>query len=257
MSESTANKGPVDGIFLMKEGISLSCSDLERAFLEWKLEPTRAVGFFTERFENDLSQQHLSPLRAYNLVSDKALLVHRYYLNTRTVSTFLSHDGCQHLALSAYVSAISSTNPKIIVPSNNKSSNSSYKIDANSFANDCLPVVLRAAGLSSDASATTKLIGQSSIIARWTTWLIKYSFAIDFSNDNRYWIPVSTHCIIFRNVNTTLSNNRCGSFSKKQANWNCKCLRNLPLPKNQMSTMIYKYYLVPWIFVDIVHAYVY
>lgn len=166
MSESTANKGPVDGIFLMKEGISLSCSDLERAFLEWKLEPTRAVGFFTERFENDLRQQHSSPLRDYNLVSDKALLVHRYYLNSRTVSMLLSHDGCQHLTLSAYVSAISSSNPKIIVPSNNKSSNSSYKIDANSFANDCLPVVLRAAGLSSNASAITKLIGQSSIIAR-------------------------------------------------------------------------------------------
>ena len=93
-------KVETEAIMLLDEGVLLSCDDLERAWNEWQLDPSKLVGFLPFQHSSDTS---------YSLVSDEAALFHRFYLHT--VQHAALSPECQKLALSAWVTAISHTAP--------------------------------------------------------------------------------------------------------------------------------------------------
>lgn len=162
MNPSTSNRpqGSNDSVLLLKEGISLSCSDLERGFAEWKVDPVRVVGFFSDH-ENNLSS-------TYSLVSDRAIFVHRIYLSTRPALTLknpVALKECQHLALSAYIATVSSHSPLLLSPSASiqQTSNMQWQPYGRSTESttDCVAVLQQAAGFQSIPTVPTRFIGQS------------------------------------------------------------------------------------------------
>lgn len=83
--------GPVTtgAVLLLDEGILFSCSEIERAFKEWKLEPTQMLGLLPY------------PSKLSSLVSDKAAFVHNLLLPLRPKE---STEKCSQVALSAMLS---------------------------------------------------------------------------------------------------------------------------------------------------------
>jgi Glycosyl transferase family 64 domain len=119
--KKTGIKLSSDAILLLDERIRLSCSDIGAALEEWKLDPTRIVGFAIGSSGSSFS----SNMNSYGLVSDHAAIVHRhYYSNFKSRRrSFVrqqkqeyvdKNDNCQHLSLSAYILATSKQNPAIM-----------------------------------------------------------------------------------------------------------------------------------------------
>jgi hypothetical protein len=91
----------------------LSCADLERVYNEWTNEPTRSVGFDPAWLPAAPSKQSKDaelPLPSYALMSDRAIMVHRYYLPEvfapRSMDVY-----CQEFVLSAKVALLSQASP--------------------------------------------------------------------------------------------------------------------------------------------------
>jgi hypothetical protein len=159
MNPTTANKqqGSNDAIFLLQEGASFSCADLARGFSEWKIDPVRVVGFFSDGESNSPSQ--------YSLLSDRAMFVHRLYLSTPPVLSFQSpiiQEECQHLALSAYLAALSSHSPLLISTTSVNKSNMLKREEIRPASSmECVPILLRATGIEAIPTVPTSFIGQS------------------------------------------------------------------------------------------------
>lgn len=96
-------KAKTDGILLLDEGIIFTCNELERGFSEWRVDPVRIVGL-------------LPPLSQIcePFVSDSAAFVHRLLLDSRPKLSPSSNQ-CQHLALSAHISTLSSKKPVTVL----------------------------------------------------------------------------------------------------------------------------------------------
>jgi hypothetical protein len=113
------------GVLFLDESVSLTCEDLTRGFLEWRRDPTRAVGFFPL----------VLPDGDYSLLSDRAVFVHRAFWKE------LSHSySCQEWALSARVSALSRKHPIGLV------SKPSSGAATRSLAVHCHHSIIRAVG---------------------------------------------------------------------------------------------------------------
>jgi hypothetical protein len=101
-------------VFVVHEFLQppLSCADLERVYNEWTNEPTRSVGFdpaWLPAAPSKPSRGEL-PLPSYALMSDRAIMVHRYYLPEvfapRSMDVY-----CQEFVLSAKVALLSQASP--------------------------------------------------------------------------------------------------------------------------------------------------
>jgi len=110
------------GLFLLEEGIVLSCDEIEKAFIEWKRDPRRMVGFFGYRaFDNTgrpnksygaLGTELVPPgSGSYSLLSDRAMFIHPRYFEAVPI---VAEAACCHLLLSMQVSAVSSQTPLVM-----------------------------------------------------------------------------------------------------------------------------------------------
>jgi Glycosyl transferase family 64 domain len=133
-----------DAVLLLDESIRLSCRDLERAYDEWKLDPARVVGFLPDHETY------------YALVSDQAVMVHRYYW-TSWPTLDDEDDKCQHLALSAFVSALSDKSPAVIATKRTALFTSKLLRKA---SQDCLATLSHAVGMSSIPTMGTQFVGR-------------------------------------------------------------------------------------------------
>lgn len=111
------------GIFLLKEGVTFSCDELDNAFRTWKKDPRRIVGFFGfpsgNTSSNVESWNHGTMVGPYSIVSDRAAFIHSHYLDA--LAPFSDEPCCENL-LSVQVSLASrmppllmKTNPRQIV----------------------------------------------------------------------------------------------------------------------------------------------
>lgn len=97
---SVSTKFATDAVLLLEESVRLTCDDIERALQQWKLDPSRIVGFLPD---ND---------RLFSQLSDQAAIVHRYYLFNRPRRDV--DDPCQHFSLSVFITAVSEKGPVVI-----------------------------------------------------------------------------------------------------------------------------------------------
>mmetsp|Transcript_17623 Transcript_17623/g.28504 ORF Transcript_17623/g.28504 Transcript_17623/m.28504 type:complete len:388 (-) Transcript_17623:677-1840(-) len=76
-----------NAVFLLSEGVILSCTELEKGFQTWKRDPRRLVGFFgftgSSEDGNILSHlEHVAPgTGSYAFVSNRAVFVHKLYMD--------------------------------------------------------------------------------------------------------------------------------------------------------------------------------
>lgn len=96
-----ASQTTTDAVLLLEEGITLTCENLNHAFREWKLDPSRIVGFLPDNKGN------------FSQLSDSAAFVHRHYLSNRPQHTISGN--CQHFVLSAFITTVSGKGPILIV----------------------------------------------------------------------------------------------------------------------------------------------
>jgi len=97
---SASTKFATDAVLLLEESVRLTCDDLDRALQQWKLDPSRIVGFLPD---SD---------RLFSQLSDHASIVHRYYLSNRPRRD--GNDPCQHFSLSVFITAVSEKGPVVI-----------------------------------------------------------------------------------------------------------------------------------------------
>ncbi|CAB9505595.1 64 protein [Seminavis robusta] len=112
-------------VFLLDEDIRITCEEIERAFSEWREDPSRLVGFypFQHTSEADDGASLLSPypdfgLRSvsratgpYSLVSDRAVFVHNSIL--RSLPSLPT--ACQDLSLSIIASSMTKKPPVAVL----------------------------------------------------------------------------------------------------------------------------------------------
>lgn len=139
----SSTKLATDGVLLLEEGVRLSCQDLERAFQQWQLDSSRIVGFLPDG-ETLFSQ-----------LSDRAAIVHRYYLSNRPRHT---GDKCQHFALSVFITAVSEKYPVVIASDLIK--NRQY--DTEDPEVDCIPALSMASGKAPMPATATRYLGRHS-----------------------------------------------------------------------------------------------
>jgi hypothetical protein len=138
-----------DAVLLLGESVQLSCEDLERAYHEWMLDPVLLVGFLPLRDRDEGS---------YALLSDHALFTHKLYLDSIDNTTSLQFEShCQHLAFSAYVTALSSKSPVAIASNIGTAAPSTYK--SGSKEKECVKQITEATGLHSLPEAATTYVG--------------------------------------------------------------------------------------------------
>ena len=145
---------PTTAVLLLDEHVVLHCRDIVKVFAEWRQDPSRLVGLVP-------SHNHAP----YSLVSDAAAIVHRFYWRSFqkaasvTGSTSVLPDHCQHVALSAWVTALSHQSPiamlsnVMLLPDFDESNDdiSDKRLSSSSLVNvpdDCYRRAARAAGLS-------------------------------------------------------------------------------------------------------------
>jgi hypothetical protein len=140
-----------DAVLLLGESVKLSCEDLERAYHEWMLDPVLLVGFLPLWDKDEGS---------YALLSDHALFTHKIYLDSiDKTSSLQSESHCQHLAFSAYVTALSSKSPVAIISNLGRAAPSKYK--SGSKERECVEQLNEATGLQSlPESRTTYYVGR-------------------------------------------------------------------------------------------------
>lgn len=125
--EALSSKSSTAAVFLLDEDVLLKCDEIERAFQEWRLDPTRLVGFYpyhhqasaaavsgTDREEPFQARQVSLGQGAYSMMSDQAVFVHHIYLRNFPE---IPDDKCQRLGLSIAVSSIT-FKPPVAVMSN-------------------------------------------------------------------------------------------------------------------------------------------
>ena len=127
-----------DAVMLLEESVQLTCEDLERAFHQWKLDPSRIVGFLPD---ND---------QVFSQVSDQAVLVHRYYVSK--MPQRMNDDPCQHFSLSVFITAISGKSPVVLI--SDLIHNRRFNV-----ASKCLDVLSVAAGKLPMPPSPTRYIG--------------------------------------------------------------------------------------------------
>jgi hypothetical protein len=115
-----------DAVFLLQEGIILSCPELEKGFRTWKIDPSRLVGFFGYRGMNThgLSGGVIpveSGTGSYAYVADRAVFTHRAYLETLPLheTAVDEREGsgggcCDDVSLSLKVSLAMGTSPVVL-----------------------------------------------------------------------------------------------------------------------------------------------
>ena len=135
---------PTEAVFLLDERVALSCHSLERAWNEWQQDPSRMVGFLPV-LDDDHQKYH-----DYALLSEDAALVHRFYLR-KSHAPLLSAE-CQHVALSAWVTALSRHSPIAM-------SSSSFTVKTTT-PDYCQREALQATGLDRLPRSTTLVIGR-------------------------------------------------------------------------------------------------
>ncbi len=99
------------GIFLLNEGMTFSCEDLDNAFNTWKKDPRRFVGFFGFQPGNRSFVEQTVLGRTdgpYSILSDRAAFIHNSYLDA--LSPFSGEACCESL-LSVQVSLASKMPP--------------------------------------------------------------------------------------------------------------------------------------------------
>ena len=136
------DKLSTDAVLLLDAGIHFSCKELQRAFHQWRADPARLVGFF--------------PLRereSYSLVSDRAVFVHRLYLDQTTTKG--SSSKCQHLVLSARVSTMSTKHPVAVAA---KPHLIAQPKDVGGL--ECVPLLTKVIGMQSLPKAKTAYVGR-------------------------------------------------------------------------------------------------
>jgi hypothetical protein len=139
-----------DAVFLLGESVHISCEDVERAYHEWMLDPVRLVGFLPLWDKDEGS---------YSLLSDHALLTHTLYLDSiDNTSSLQSESHCQHLAFSAYVTALSSKSPVAILSNLGRAAPSKYK--SGSKQRECVKQLTEATGLHSLPETRTTYVGR-------------------------------------------------------------------------------------------------
>lgn len=141
-------KTNTDAVFLVDETVQLTCEELQRGFHEWKVDPTRLVGFLPLRNGED---------GAYSLLSDRAVFAHQLYLDSVTKEPTLNvvNPQCQHLALSAHVAALSLKSPVAIT-----SKASDVTVQPLRADRGCVKQLTRATGLQSLPDTKITYVGR-------------------------------------------------------------------------------------------------
>jgi hypothetical protein len=126
-----------DAVLLLGESTELSCENLERAYHEWMLDPVLLVGFLPLWDKDEGS---------YALLSDHALFTHTLYLDSIDKTASLqSESHCQHLAFSAYVTALSSKKPVAVLSNLGRAEPSRF--ESGSRETECVKQLTEATGL--------------------------------------------------------------------------------------------------------------
>jgi hypothetical protein len=138
-----------DAVLLLGESAQLSCKDLERAYHEWMLDPVLLVGFLPLWDKDEGS---------YALLSDHALFTHKLYLDSIDKTASLqSESHCQHLAFSAYVTALSSKKPVAMLSNLGRAAPS--KFQSGTKETECVKQLTEATGLHSLPKTETIYVG--------------------------------------------------------------------------------------------------
>lgn len=124
-----------DAVLLLDEGVTLTCTELDRGFYGWKMDPRRPVGYFPLKYNG-----------AYSILSDSALFVHRLYLDSNP--PLKTEPLCEHLALSAWISALS-REPPIALTSRASFSSTTLQPILDDTPAACVPKLIKAANLGS------------------------------------------------------------------------------------------------------------
>ena len=136
---TAAKKFVTDAVLLLDESVRLTCEDIERAFQQWKLDPSRIVGFLPD---ND---------QAFSQLSDQAALVHRHYLSRRPPR--LVDGPCDLFSLSVFITTVSGKGP--VVMTSDLLHGRRYTIEG-----ECLSLLSFAAGIPLVAPAAIRYIGR-------------------------------------------------------------------------------------------------
>jgi hypothetical protein len=132
-------KTNTDAVLLLEQSVQLSCEELERAYNEWVLDPVLLVGFLPLRDRDEGS---------YALLSDHAVFTHTLYLDSiDKTSSLQTKSHCQHLAFSAYVTALTSKSPVAI--RSNPGRAAPTKHESGSREKECVKQLTEATGLHS------------------------------------------------------------------------------------------------------------
>lgn len=132
-------KPSTPAVLLLDEDLILPCEEIERAFQEWRLDPSRLVGFYPfhhhSTLDSSTSEFQLRPVSrggTYSMVSDRAVFVHNLIL--RSIPT--PPKECQHLGMSIIVSSITSK-PPVAVLSHPKTFQQSKRRDKEISSQSC------------------------------------------------------------------------------------------------------------------------
>ncbi|KAG7356670.1 glycosyl transferase family 64 protein [Nitzschia inconspicua] len=108
---------PTSAVFLLSEGIMVSCTDMERGFQAWRKDPRRLIGFlgYKGSFHDAKSSVELQLVvpgtGSYAFVSDRAMFIHKLYLDSLANSESRS---CCDVSLSAQVSMAFEKAPLVV-----------------------------------------------------------------------------------------------------------------------------------------------
>jgi hypothetical protein len=185
-SKQNAYKFSTDALLLLDERIRLSCSELAAAFDEWKVDPTRIIGIDPTYFTSTTS--FLTDQYKYNLVSDRAAIVHRHYYTNfkfnkkpKSIRRQKNHkslmkndniDICEQYSLSAYVSFMTEQNPAILAAKESKiavveppEGTSLFDVFTSWYSQqDCMEIIPRTAGASSTLTpVAVRIIGRGNV----------------------------------------------------------------------------------------------
>lgn len=117
------NSGTTDAVFMIEEGLIVSCPELEKGFRTWKNDPSRLVGFFGYRGTTDSDESGSGGLvvpvesgsGSYAYVSDRAVYTHRAYLETFSSGNDGDSDSnCCDVSLSMKVSLAMGRPPVVL-----------------------------------------------------------------------------------------------------------------------------------------------
>ena len=140
VAAGSSTKLETDAVLLLEERIRLTCSDLDRAFQQWRVDPSRIVGFLPDSHNTPFSQ-----------LSDHAAIVHRYYLSNRP-RQIGDRNPCQHFSLSVFITAVSEKGPVLIT-------SDLFRKGHYTAENNCLDALSLASGKEPMPAVATRYVG--------------------------------------------------------------------------------------------------